>query len=150
MAFSTSILFLMAFFSFGFLFFTPKTNKADTREWREDRARMLTSVSADYWTQAWLSMRNLALEPKLSAIKTPILMLAGSADKLLKQNVADAAQCPNAVLHVLSQSGHEVARDDPFGVAAAIHGFVVGSTKSRQSIDAGIEMRLKQYQQSKL
>ena len=62
---------------------------ADTAEWREDRARMLTSVSTEYWTQAWLSMRNLNLETKLATMTTPVLMLAGAADGLLNANIAD-------------------------------------------------------------
>jgi len=61
-------------------------------EWREDRARMLCSVPSAYWTEAWMSMRNLTLEAALPHIQTPVLVIAGGTDSLLSANIADAVR----------------------------------------------------------
>jgi len=47
------------------------------------------------------------------------------------------------MLHVLSTAGHEVARDDPMGVALAIHEFVRGNPKSKKRITAELMERMK-------
>jgi pimeloyl-ACP methyl ester carboxylesterase len=93
-------------------------------------------------------MRNLTLEAALPTIHTPVLVIAGGTDSLLPSNVADAALLGNGVLHVLSSAGHEVARDDPQGVADAIHNFVQGHTKSRKVIAAELALRIAEFDRS--
>mmetsp|Transcript_51230 Transcript_51230/g.130139 ORF Transcript_51230/g.130139 Transcript_51230/m.130139 type:complete len:306 (+) Transcript_51230:69-986(+) len=118
--------------------------RGDTEEYLQDRARMLVSVPEEYWTEAWLSMRNLSLETVLPSILTPVLVIAGASDELLRANVEDSLRLGDGVLHVLSGAGHEVARDDPLGVARAIHGFFTGEALSPSAKRALVERRLRE------
>ena len=58
-------------------------------------------------------------------IRVPTLVIAGAADVLLKANLLDFMELPDATLCVLPRVGHETAVQAPADVAAAIEGFLM-------------------------
>jgi hypothetical protein len=103
---------------------------------------MLASVPEEYWSQAWLSMRNFNRTDELAAVAIPTLVIAGATDGLLESNVADALRLQDGVLHVCAEAGHETAVNDPVGVARAIDGFLQGKCFSRKMVRQVVASRL--------
>ncbi|HET7738995.1 MAG TPA: alpha/beta hydrolase [Tepidiformaceae bacterium] len=117
--------------------------EVETDDWFEDRIRHVTTVSNGHHQDGARAMRTLKAGSRLGEITMPTLILAGSADILLAANLADFQRLPNAILHVFSRAGHEVAIHEPDGVAEAIdgfmqHGVITGRTLIDRVIAAGL------------
>ncbi len=92
--------------------------------WFNSRIDHIFGVSDGHFDDGAESMRSLNVGGKLVSIKTPTLVIAGSADTLLPANLDDFKRLPNAALQVFARAGHDVAIHEPDGVAEAIDGFV--------------------------
>jgi pimeloyl-ACP methyl ester carboxylesterase len=118
----------------------------ETDAWYEDRIRHITSVSNGHYVGGSKAMRDLHVGDRLKEITIPTLILSGAADGLLPANLQDFSRLPNATLHVFSRVGHEVAVQEPDGVASAIadfmeHGVVTAKTQQQKLIAAGLAPR---------
>jgi pimeloyl-ACP methyl ester carboxylesterase len=98
----------------------------DSVEWLRQRATAVSQCPEQYWVQGWASIVNFRIPTAVDLIETPVLVIAGAADGLLKANVKDCMDLPNGTLCVLAAAGHETAHHDPVGTAAAIHAFLGG------------------------
>ncbi|MEX2373757.1 MAG: alpha/beta hydrolase, partial [Dehalococcoidia bacterium] len=96
----------------------------ETDDWIEDRVRHRRSVSNGHYAGGMATMRALRAGDRLGEIAMPVLMIAGTADGLLAANLKDFQRLPNAALQVFSHAGHEVAIDEPDGVARSIDQFM--------------------------
>ncbi len=92
--------------------------------WFNSRIDHIFGVSDGHFDDGAESMRSLNVGSKLVSIKTPTLVIAGSADTLLPANLDDFKRLPNAALQVFARAGHDVAIHEPDGVADAIDRFV--------------------------
>eukprot|EP00041_Stephanoeca_diplocostata_P008073 m.115946 g.115946 ORF g.115946 m.115946 type:complete len:315 (+) comp17160_c0_seq1:275-1219(+) len=119
-----------------------ENRKTDTAEWFEHRSEIVANVSDSYWNDGWKEVINFRIPRPLATVQTPVLIIAGATDSLLYENVRDCAALADGVLHVCCTAGHEVALQDPNGVAAAIHSFMVGETISQKAHRALIHTRL--------
>jgi len=120
--------------------------EVETDAWYEDRVRHVISVSNGHYAGGSRAMRDLHVGDRLKEISMPTLVLAGAADGLLPANLQDFSRLPNATLHVFSRTGHEVAIQEPDGVAHAIadfmeHGVVTAKTQQQRLIEAGLAPR---------
>lgn len=115
----------------------------ETDHWLRDRADAVSSCPEEYWVEGWASIVNFRIPAPVDSIKTPVLMIAGASDGLLKANIRDYLQLQNGTLCVLAEAGHETAHHDPLGTASAIHAFASGSTFAMQSHVQTIMDRLK-------
>lgn len=91
---------------------------ADEQWWHEAVPETLLGPASWRWVErAYASFRKMAAPGTLEAVKTPLLILAASADKLVatKATVRDAARLPAATLHVYGpEAAHELLREaDP-------------------------------------
>ncbi|MCR9276984.1 MAG: alpha/beta hydrolase [Pseudomonadaceae bacterium] len=98
---------------------------AETDEWVETRVRQRLRASDEHVRGGLQSMYDLNVSDKLATMTVPTLMLAGSVDELLRANLADFERLPNAILHVFSRAGHDVAIHEPAGVSDAIDQFLI-------------------------
>ena len=96
----------------------------ETDAWLQSRVDHVLGVSDGHFDGGAEAMRTLRVGDRLTDIRTPTLVIAGSADGLLNANLADFARLPNAALAVFPRAGHDVALHEPEGVAAAIDEFV--------------------------
>lgn len=97
----------------------------ETDAWVETRVRQRLRASDEHVRGGLQSMYDLNVSDKLAAMHVPTLVLAGSVDELLSANLADFERLPNAILHVFSRAGHDVAIHEPAGVSEAIEQFLV-------------------------
>ena len=91
------------------------------------------SVSDGHFNDSWRAMSELDLGDRISGLLTPTLMIAGAADNLLRANVENYLELPNATLHVFSRVGHGVYSEVPDALAEVIadfmlHGVVTAGT----------------------
>jgi len=96
----------------------------ETDEWFESRVSHVVGVSDGHYEGGAQTMRDLRVRDRLPELTTPTLMIAGAADLLMRINLADFKQLPNATLEVLSRAGHEIAVHEPDRVAGAIRDFL--------------------------
>lgn len=70
------------------------------------------------------SMMDIDFSDKLKEVKCPVLVLCGEKDSPNKKaSVGLAAELPNAKLHWIANSGHEVNVDNPEKLAAELYEF---------------------------
>jgi 3-oxoadipate enol-lactonase len=96
----------------------------ETDAWFNSRIDHIFAVSDGHFDGGAVAMQALRVGAELANIKTPTLVIAGSADTLLPANIADFQRLPNAALHVFARAGHDVAIHEPDGVARAIDDFL--------------------------
>jgi len=77
----------------------------------EEAVKIQLSCSEDHFHGSWHSMCNMNLENKLKDLQTPTLIVAASADNLLKSNLRDFMLLPNASLCVFNRVSHGVTRE---------------------------------------
>lgn len=82
------------------------------------------SVSRGHYEQSWESIASLDVTDRLGDLTTPTLVLAGSADGLVRANVEDYLRLPNASLHVFNRVGHFVPGEVPDEFAAVLGDFL--------------------------
>jgi pimeloyl-ACP methyl ester carboxylesterase len=96
----------------------------ETDAWLESRVDHVLGVSDGHYEEGGAAMRALSVRDRLPELTTTTLMIAGAADLLMRVNLSDFKQLPNATLEVLSRAGHEVAVHEPERVAYAIREFL--------------------------
>ncbi len=95
------------------------------------------SVSRGHYEQSWASMTEFNVTERLSELRTPTLIIAGSADGLAKANVEDYLRMPKVSLQVFNRVGHSVPNEVPDEFAAVLsdfldHGLVTAGTLAKR------------------
>jgi pimeloyl-ACP methyl ester carboxylesterase len=99
----------------------PELNDEVVAKGRVDRA---LSVSKGHYEESWSAIESFDVTDRLGELKTPTLMIAGSADALARDNVTDYLRLPNASLQVFNRVGHFVPTDVPDEMAALVADFM--------------------------
>ena len=100
---------------------------------RDDTAaRRTTTVPEILFAWSGGEMQTMDLRPGLSAVRCPVLVLAGRDDPVCPvddaREIADAIPAPWGRLVVMDGCGHGVWRDDPVAGLALLRGFVTGAS----------------------
>lgn len=104
-------------------------------------------ASEQHYRGSWAAMRAFNRHADLPAIKTPTLMVLGSADSLLVPNLKDyRAMRRVATLHVFSNCGHSPQRERPAEFNAVLLQFLDAGPSNWTSIFT----KIKQSARSKL
>ena len=107
---------------------------AETEHWFESRADHLLAVSDGHFEESALAMEAFNVSHRLADLRVPTLMIAGGVDSLLKANLGDFPQLPQACLEVIARAGHEVAVHEPERVASAIRQFMIHGVVTAETL----------------
>jgi 3-oxoadipate enol-lactonase len=102
----------------------PFLREMDTKEWFDNRAKTICSVSRGHLIESLKSMENFNIRKSLHNIQASTFIIAGAKDNLLKENLKDYFLLPNATIHVFAYSGHDIARHEPLAIANLINVFL--------------------------
>ena len=91
-------------------------------DWRPDYLRDLPETAP-----TWFVDDRTDVTHSLSSIQAPTLLMRGEDDHTSPSGVADllSRNLPNAQLRTIPQAGHQLPREQPIKVAAAIQAFLV-------------------------